>query len=116
MSFYNAKSFKNFDKLNNAEKLQQPIWGNEHFKTKGSCLYLKSWILSNIMYVKDLITKEGVIMSDELLYKQIKDKSNVLIELSIIKKYVLKRLKDVDCSLAPYVQIKDVPVFMFKNK
>ena len=29
------------------------IWGNERYKYKGKCLYIKNWIESGFMYIND---------------------------------------------------------------
>ena len=32
---------KAFDLLNNYDLMQQPLWGNEYFKIRGTCLYYR---------------------------------------------------------------------------
>jgi hypothetical protein len=107
LSFNASKFTKPFNKLSKSEVVEQAIWGNEYFKVGNCCLYYKRWIFENICYVKDLVNKDGVLKSDDDMYEIIKDKRNILQELSIVKKYIMKRLKHIDTTIAPYVKIKD---------
>ena len=44
------------------------------------------------------------------------NKSNIYQEIYIIKHCVLKRLHDIDTSIASYVRIKSDPTVLFNNK
>ncbi len=49
--YFKSKCIKPFCKLTPHELIEQPIWGNDHFKVKNSNLYFKNWVKQNIMYV-----------------------------------------------------------------
>jgi hypothetical protein len=66
--------------------------------------------------VKDLVNKNGVIKNDEELYNMISNKCNIYQDIYIIKNYVLKRVKHIDSSIAPYVRIRSEPFVLFNNK
>ena len=102
--------------LSKYEIIEQPIWGNEYFRIKDICLFYKRWTTSNILYVKDLVRADGEIKSDYDLYNDIESKTNIVQEIYVIKNYVLKRLQNVDVSIAPYVQVRIKPYIIYKNK
>lgn len=111
-----AKHIRCFHRLSTHDVFQQPLWGNEYFKIKGTCLYLRNWVKEDVLYVKDLVNDNGGIKNDEELYNMIGNKSNIYQEIYIIKNYVLKRLHDIDTSIAPYVRIRSDPTVIFNNK
>ena len=80
------------------------------------CLFLKTWVSSNVSYVKDLINDHGELMSDEEIYDTIDNKHNIYAEIVIIKKYILKRIRGVDCSIAPFVKIPNNVLMLGNNK
>ena len=116
LSFYKSKCIKTFNKLNTSEVLSQPIWGNEYFKVKQTCLYLKEWIKCGKLYVKDLIKQNGEILTDLEMMEIIRGSRNIYIDILMIKQYVLKRIKDLDCSSAPYIKINNKTLILFENK
>ena len=83
---------------------------------KGKCLFYQRWINSNILYVKDLVQEEGIIRTDEDLYNIITDKTDILKEISVIKKYIYKRLTHIDITVAPHVKVREKPYIIYKNK
>ena len=78
-----------------AEIMEQTPWGNEHFKVRDTCLYLKAWISKGILYVKDLINENGKTMCDEEMYNLVDVKRDIYTEIMILKNYVLNRIKNV---------------------
>ena len=116
LSFYKSKHIKCFEMLSPHEVFEQPIWGNQYFRIKESCLYSKQWIKKKVLYVKDLINENGVIKDDNELYDMLTNRRNVFSDIYIVKNYVLIRIKDFDCSIAKYVKIRSIPTVLFKNK
>ena len=111
-----CKSQKDFNALNKHEILSQPIWGNNYFKVGNRCLYFKEWIKCGILYVKDLIDDDGLMLTDDNMFRKICDKKNIVNQVFIIKNYVMKRIKSFDTSIGPYVKIKPLTHIVNKNK
>ena len=44
------------------------------------------------------------------------NKYNIYLDIYIIKNYVLKRLQDINSSIAPYVRVRNDPSVLFNNK
>ena len=91
--------------------IQQPLWGNEYFKLKNTCLYYKQWASSNVLYVKDLIGENGYVLNDHELYNRIRVKQNIHQQIYVVKNYIVKHIKKSDISIAPFVKIKGVFLF-----
>ena len=83
---------------------------------KTTCLYLKHWIQNGILYVRDLIKNNGVTMNDIEIANCTNDKRNIVKDIFIIKNYVLKRIKNLDMSIAPFVKIKPMTHVLHENK
>ena len=70
------------------ELLVQPLWYNKFIyvtiRRKQQPIFLSNWIKHGIIYVKDLAFNRGV-LDINYVYKLIKNKGNILIELSEIK-------------------------------
>ena len=92
---------KCYAKLNNIGKnddfirrniFSQPLWGNRYIcvrkNNKKEVLFLRNWIRSGIVFVKDLKFKNGVLDCEEI-YKMVESKRNLLIEIQIVKKALL---------------------------
>lgn len=116
LAFNKAKHVKPFNMLSTNEIVQLPIWGSEYFKVGITCLYLKSWLTEGILYVKDFINPNGSIMSDDQLFNCIGDKRNVVQDMYIIKRYVIKKFRHLDLSIANSVSIKPITHVVHKNK
>jgi hypothetical protein len=80
------------------------LWGNEMFKHKDVCMYMKNWINSGIIYVKDLIYEEKL-LNEEKILSVLKQKTNWIAEFTKVKNVVRKRLKNVDLKNARFVNI-----------
>jgi len=61
------------------------IWGNERYKYDGKCLYLKTWIKSGILYVKDIIDESGKILCEEKIMQKLEKTTNWIAEYSMVK-------------------------------
>ena len=88
---------------------------NEYFKNE-SCLLLTMWINSGIKYVKDLVNKNGELFSDVNLFTKIPNYPRKLHDIFIVNKYVLKKLKGIDVSNAPYTKIQNKILITVDNK
>ena len=86
----------------NTELLTQCIWGNEYFKSQGKTLFLINCIKSGFIYVKDLLNKDGMWLSEQELSSKLQKKNNWIAELTIIKKSVSKYLQNKDLSNYKY--------------
>ena len=116
VAFNKCKHIKPLNLANKYEMIEQPLWGNEYFKAKGKCLYMKRWISEGILYVKDLINDRGLIKSDVELYRSLTDKIDIYKEIFIIKGHVLKHIKDFDTSIARHIHINITPYLLYQNK
>ena len=102
--------------MSNYDLLTQPLWGNFHFKVNDECLYFSEWVKSNILYVKDLVNKDGCIKSDEELFKMIRNKRNLFKEIFMVKKYILQKIKTFNLSNANFVKINPQHKILYRNK
>ena len=96
--------------------MQQPIWGNDYFRSAGTTLFFPGWVRAGVLYVKDLIKQTGDMMTAEELYDIIHVKTDIIRELYIVKNSVIKKVNRFDVSIAPYVKIKKLTHFMHKDK
>ena len=62
------------------------LWGNERFKYKGECLYIRNWIDSGILYVKDILNENGCLMEGEAIMNKLKNKANWISEYCMVKR------------------------------
>jgi len=62
---------------------QQVIWCNEHIIFGGNTLFFNSWIMSNVLFVDDLIDKQGNIRH-ELIIHRLKGRSNWINEMFML--------------------------------
>ena len=116
ISFNKAKSIKPFKNLSKHEVIQQPIWCNEYIQIGSTCLYFKGWLKKGIMYVKDLINKNGTIKSENDMLECTNDMRNIFQEIFMIKNYVVKKLWTIDVSIGPHVNIRNVTHILHGNK
>ena len=107
IAFNQVKHVKPIHLMNKNELFEQTLFGNELFKCNNKCLYFKNWLLENVCYVKDIITQNGNILSDEEIFYKIKHKRNIMNEMYIIKNIVIKHLHKVDKQTAQCVRISN---------
>ena len=107
IAFNKSKTKKPFHLLTKHEIMQQPLWGNDYFRICNTPLYFKQWIKAGMLYVKDLISNDGLVKGDHTLYRDIDVKQDIVKQLYIIKKVIIKKLKRIDTSIGPYVNIKN---------
>ena len=115
LAFNKCKTLKGLKCLNKHEVIAQPIWGNSYFKVGNTCLYFKEWIMSGILYIKDLISDDGIIFDERSMADKITNKRDILQQLYIVKNIVIKKIKRLDISIAPYVKIKKVTCIVNNN-
>ena len=107
--------FKTFKSLSSHEIVIQPLWGNEYFKQQ-SCVCFKQWTKAGL-YVKDIFDDNGCKLADELLLNRIGFfYPQTLTDLTIFKRYIMKRLGHENYSNAIYVNIKDKSILYSKIK
>ena len=54
--------------------------GNEYFKSKNKCLFLKNWLNSGFIHVKDLFDENGNFITEEILQEKLNNKHNWICE------------------------------------
>lgn len=102
------------------------IWGNRLIKHNGKCLFFKSWISSDILFVNDIVDKNGVLDAN-LIYNKLKDKTNWIAELSLLKKCLPKqwthevqkeqsKLTQIKTDLNIYLDNQDINIKYTTNK
>ena len=116
LAFNHCKYIKPTYKLTNMELLTQCIWGNEYFKSQGKTLFLINWIKSGFIYVKDLLDKDGMWLSEQELISKLQKKNNWIAELMIIKKAVGKYLQNKDFSNCKYIQDRRLNRLIFTTR
>ena len=80
----------------------QYIWFNKHFLYKGTCLNLKSWIESVLIFVKGLFNEQGKFVSEKYVMEKLRNKLNWIYEWKIMKHIFKKFASIFDCSEAVY--------------
>ena len=116
LAFNNAKRIKQFQNLSTSEIMTLPIWGSEYFKVNNTCIYFKSWIKKGVYYIKDLINENGTLKNDNELYNCTDDKRDIIKEIYILRKYVMKRIKHYDVTIAPYTKVRIVDTVLYQNR
>ncbi len=51
--------------------MSQIIWENRLFTENVKCLYIKSWVNSNILYVKDLFDESEVFLNENIIVQRL---------------------------------------------
>ena len=73
-------------KLTDNDFLKSIIWGNEAFQQKGKCLFLRNWIRSGYVFVKDLFDKHGDFFTEEVICKKLESTRKWMVEYMVVKK------------------------------
>ena len=105
LAYSTCNQQKQFKCINVSEILNEPIWGNKMFTLSDKCLFFKEWVDSKILYVKDLINKQGILKTEKEIFDTIANKTQIVSQLYIFKNSVLRKLVAFDFSIAPYVKI-----------
>ena len=116
IAYNKCKTVKDLRSMNEYDTLNSPLWGNTIFSFRNSCLYFKEWVDSNILYVKDLVNKTGVLKSENELYAEIHKKQNIIEQLYIYKNCLYKKLKYKQVVNAHFTQISRRNEIIFKGK
>lgn len=105
--FNTCKDLQN--KLSPETFLKQPIWSNLMFLYKGKTIFFKTWLKSNILFVKDLYSEAGTLKSPEEIANVLINKNNWLCEYKIIKTIFKNYENKFDLRVCRYM--KQVQVF-----
>ena len=126
LAYNKCKTVESVLSMKHYEVARDIIWGNERYMFKGKCLYSKSWIDSDIIFIKDIVDNEGKIMSAPTILKQLKNKCNWIAEYQMIRKACkvveIKEMSDVQNVRMPkraariYVENKWYEICDKKNK
>ncbi len=116
LSFNACKTNKQNRLLNTYDYLSSTIMGNDLIRSKGKCLYLKSWLESGIKYVKDLYDKEGNFISEVFLLEKLENKTNWIVEYAIVKKAVKRYRSVFNTEMSHYTHISEAKHIIYKNK
>ena len=91
------------DKLNIVHFIKQTIWSNEKFSYRGKSIYFPNWLKSNILYVKDLFTDNGVLKTPEDIMRILVNKNNWICEYKIIKSIFKRYEKKFDLTIIKHL-------------
>jgi hypothetical protein len=90
------------------EIITDVIWGNERYMYKGKCIYLKRWIDSNILYVRDIIGSDGKVCDTTTILAKLENKSNWISEYHLVKSACkIVEVKDLS-QLVKHVNVKKI--------
>jgi len=114
---FNACKTDTRNKDNVHEFLTQPIWCNNQLTIKGRSLYMKNWIDSGFIRVKDLYNVDGSFLDGEEVFGRLKNKSNWIGEYKKVK-MVVKRKGDAyrDKHYAQYENVRHHLTIHCKSK
>ena len=85
LAYNKCKTVRPMTECNTHEIVTDVIWGNERFKFKGKCLYIKNWIESGILYVNDILDGNGRIIRETVLIERLHNRSNWIAEYHMVK-------------------------------
>jgi len=118
-AWYACKGRTHIDTTGNSARVirEQIIWGNQNITYKGKKLWFKAWINSNVIYVNDIFDENGV-FNEVYLYGCIKDKTNLIAELYMLKNAIKQEwkqsLSEDPCKL--WIKACTKPCLVIKNK
>lgn len=93
----------------------QILWGNHLIRFRGKCLIYKNWINDKIIYVNDLLNKNGEIDS-KLIYNKLSNKQNWISEFSKLRKSIPYQWKlKLKSDLSVKSKIKTFSSFTIQN-
>ena len=94
--------------LRSHELYQQIIWLNDQFQHKEKYLMFKSWIQSNIIYVKQLYDDNGEFKTESSILNLLEDRTNWIAEYTTIKKVFKSKIDTKrDKVIVRYVNVKE---------
>ena len=77
-----------------ADIRKEVLWGNKYIKYKGKSLIFKNWISSEILFVNDIIDRNGTI-SEDVIYRKLDNKRNWISEFTLLKQCIPKNWRTV---------------------
>ncbi len=107
-SLNECKDLRPFSSTSDYNFLSAPLWFNEQFKFKNKPIFLPNWAKSNILYVKDLFSNQGLLVSENFIFGTLTNKQNWISEYSMVKKVLTEILDDFtfDTTNARYINIR----------
>lgn len=115
LAYYSSKTCKTLNTMTNFDFFTSPIWGNDLFKFQNKCLFFKSWISCDILYVKDVFDETGKFFSEAYFLDRIKDKRNWVTEYTVVKKIILSKCKTFNTTQARYIKMPNPMKMLFYN-
>lgn len=99
------KCKRSYKKTESDDLLSECIWLNDKFLFKNKHLYLKNWVESGFIYLKDFFNMEGKLLSWEQIQDKLHDKRNWIAETYKIFAAIKTYLKILKTSNAKFVKI-----------
>ena len=115
LAFYSSKFCKTLTKMSDYDFLSSQIWGNDLFKFQNRCIFFKSWVSSNIVYVKDVFDASGKFISEVDLISRIKDTRNWMTEYATVKKVILSKSNIFKTEKSRYINMPSSTKLLFCN-
>ncbi len=103
LSYNQTKNIPVISNMTSSVFMSQIICGNRLFTENVKCLYIKSWVNSNILYVKDLFDESEVFLNENVIVQRLVRTDNWMIEYLIVKKCILPLCHQFDASVCQYI-------------
>ena len=107
-SFYETKAKIPLVNMSNDQFLCQILWGNNLFLQNGKCLYVKNWVTSNIIFVKDVFDLNGKFINENTIILKLSCTRNWMCEYSIVKRVVTKLAKGFLCMNSSHISTDNI--------
>ena len=95
--------------------LSKMIWGNDEFTHKSKCLYLKNWINSGFIFVKDLFDKDGNFLTGKTICERLHCTQNWMSEYLLVKTCIMVRARNFDCTHSTYINTHKLYQNLYMN-
>ena len=102
ISFGTVKSTIN-GKTTDSKFLENIIWGNKIIQQHGKCLFIRNWIRSGFIFVKDLFDKNGNFLTEETICNRLETTRNWMAEYILVKRCILIQAKHYNCNSSFYI-------------
>ena len=79
---------------------------NEHFRYKSNTLFLKHWIKSGFIYVKDLFNDDGTFVNEQYVFQKLSCRTNRISEFVIVKICICKLAKSLIQNVVNILMLK----------
>ena len=103
--------------MNSYNALSQTIWCNKLIINQKTTLFFQEWVMSNIIYVKDLFDNSGKLLKEKEIFDLLTSKRNWIVQYQIIKKVIQRfcRICDVDTTYCKYINIHHIKTIHVRN-